>query len=330
MFPEHIEREVLPEPGSSDKINLEEGELIEEANKPHHREVELKLLVSQIVPEVVQELEATLRSICVPERVLAAEKSAQDWKRMAEMAVRKPEMFTNSLVKRDETHPVFLPLNEFLLHPMAAPLWRLQTRLNLAEDDINFKKWWKRIHSDPKFSPQQKVSRYLEMINMFIAAGDRFWPIMATNPTYLSIQRISSELAAMSGWLKASALELHSVVDAFVAASNDVAQGTQKVSEVRFAIRHLWPAGYQPEGLHFDGDPYINANLYEREDDTQCLVSPQFRVFAFNAGERWQDTQNHFAKRQKLTTPTHYARRQLDTNNLHAPKIPFSTMINRT
>ena len=309
--------------------DLEDGEIPDSDREPSLKDIELKLMVSQVVPEVVQELEGTLRAICVPERLVQAEKSAQDWRRMAEMAVRRPESFSRSIIDKNSTHPVHLPLKEFLLHPMASPIWRLQTRLGLAEVDFNFKKWWKKIHTDDKFSPEAKLGRYLEMINLFLAVGDNFWPIMATNPTYLSIQRIASELAAMAGWLKASALELRQVEDALTAAANDVAHSSQRVSEVRFAIKHLWPAGYQPDNLHFDGDPYANASLYAREDDTQCLVSPQFKLFAFNAQEKWQE--NHqFGKRQKLTTPTQYAKRKIEASSGYATKIPFSTMMNRT
>ena len=308
---------------------LEDGEISDSKSEFHSREIELKLLVSQIVPEVVQELENTLRTICVPERVAQAEKSAQDWRRMAEMAIRKPENFQTSILNKVSAHPVFLPLKEFLLHPMASPIWRLQTRLNLVEDDINFKKWWKKIHTDEKFSPELKLARYLEMINFFLSTGDHFWSTMATNPTYFSIQRIASELAAMAGWLKASALELRQVEEALTAAANDVAHSSQRVSEVRFAIRHLWPAGYQPENLHFDSDPYANASLYAREDDTQCLVSPQFKLFAFDIHEKWQD-KPLFGKRQKLTTPTQYAKRKIEANSAYATKMSFSTMMNRS
>ena len=310
-------------------VDLEDGEIPESNHDPSLKDIELKLLVSQVVPEVVQELEATIRAICVPERLLQAEKSAQDWRRMAEMAVRRPENFSKTILNKDSSHPVHLPLKEFLLHPMASPIWRLQTRLGLTEVDFNFKKWWKKIHTDDKYSPEAKLGRYLEMINLFLATGDNFWPIMATNPTYLSIQRIASELAAMAGWLKASALELRQVEEALTAAANDVAHSSQRVSEVRFAIRHLWPAGYQPENLHFEGDPYANASLYAREDDTQCLVSPQFKLFAFNVLEKWQENPQ-FGKRQRLTTPTQYAKRKIEATPSYPVKIPFSTMMNRT
>ena len=303
---------------------IEDGE-IQERQDSSLRDIELKLLVSQVVPEVVQELETTLRAICVPERVLQAEKSASDWRRMAEMAVRRPESFSKTIIGKEMSHPVHLPLKEFLLHPMASPIWRLQTRLSLNEVDINFKKWWKKIHTDDKYSPEAKLSRYLEMINLFLATGDHFWPTMATNPTYYSIQKVASELAAMAGWLKASALELRQVEDAFAAAANDVAHSSQRVSEVRFAMRHLWPAGFHPDNLHFDGDPYANASLYAREDDTQCLVSPQFKVFSFNVNEKWNE-QAHFNKRQKLTTPTQYAKRKIETTSSYTAKIPFSTL----
>ena len=308
---------------------LEDGEIPEPSQEPSLKEIELKLLVSQVVPEVVQELEGTLRAICVPERLSQAEKSAQDWRRMAEMAVRRPESFSKSILAKDSTHPVHLPLKEFLLHPMASPIWRLQTRLGLTEVDINLKKWWKKIHTDEKYHPEAKLGRYLEMVNLFLATGDHFWPIMATNPTYFSIQRIASELAAMAGWLKASALELRQVEDALAAAANDVAHSSQRVSEVRYAIRHVWPAGYQPDNLHFDGDPYSNASLYAREDDTQCLVSPQFKLFAFDAQEKWQENPP-FAKRQKLTTPSQYAKRKIEGTPAYPTKIPFSTMMNRS
>ena len=308
--------------------NLEEGEIMEPTPNAPPRDIELKLMLSQLVPEVVKELENTLRTICVPERILVAEKSAQDWQRMAEMAIRKPEMFKNSVLNKSESHPVFLPLKEFLNHPMSGPLWRLQTRLNVSDEDINFNKWWKKIHTDSKINPNQKLAKYLEMVNLFLATGDNFWPVMATNPTYFSIQRIASELAAMAGWLKASGLELHHLVEAYVAASNDVAQCTQKVSEVFFAIRFLWPAGYKPDELHFEGNPYSHASLYPREDDTQCLVTPQYKVFAFDAQEKWQNEQP--LKRQKLTNPSQFAKRRLDHNNSHVSRpMPFS-MIGRT
>ena len=342
MFPEHSDDQSsvdlnLASPGTALQLSneLEEGEIAEEMSSDGQipkMDIQIKLLISQLVPEVVKELEATIRTICVPERVTLAEQSAQDWKRMAEMAVRKPELFQNTLLKKDASHPVFLPLKEFLLHPVASPVWRLMTRLNLTEDDINFNKWWKRIHSDQKLAPPEKLARYLEMINMFLATGDRFWPVLATNPTYFSIQRISSELAAMAGWLRASALELHQVIEAFANASNDVAHGSQKVTEVRFAVRHLWPAGYKPENLHFDADPYLHADLYAREDDTQCLVHPQFKIFNFNANEVWHSDCQSYPKKHKLTTPTQYAKRKLDINQQMQPpaKIPFSTMFSRT
>ena len=335
MFPDEdpsvLNQVALPEEVNEPTIvhessleGLEEGEIPDQqANSL--RDIELKLLVSQVVPEVVQELEATLRAICVPERLVQAEKSASDWRRVAEMAIRRPENFSKSVINKELTHPVFLPLKEFLLHPMASPIWRLQTRLNLNEVDFNFKKWWKKIHTDDKHSPEAKLARYLEMINLFLATGDRFWPTMATNPTYYSIQRIASELAAMAGWLKASALELRQVEDALAAAANDVAHSSQRVSEVRFAIRHLWPAGFHPENLHFEGDPYANASLYAREDDTQCLVSPQFKLFSFNVNEKWNE-HAHYGKRQKLTTPTQYAKRKIETVSPYATKIPFSTL----
>ena len=331
MFPEEPVVGQIEYPEADDNIqqdeNLEEGEILEPHNTPP-RDLELKLMLSQIVPEVVKELENTLRTICVPERVLLAEKSAQDWQRMAEMAIRKPEIFKHSVLNRSESHPVFLPLKEFLNHPMSGPIWRLQTRLNLSDEDINFGKWWKRIHSDSKINPIQKLAKYLEMINLFLATGDNFWPVMATNPTYFSVQRVASELAAMAGWLKASALELHQLVEAYVAASNDVAQCTQKVSEVYFAIRFLWPAGYKPDELHFEGDPYVQASLYAREDDTQCLVTPQYKVFAFDAQEKWQNEQPF--KRHKLTNPSQFAKRKLEHNTTHASRpMPFS-MIGRT
>ena len=89
------------------------------------------------------------------------------------------------------------------------------------------------------------------------------------------------------------------------------------------------PAGYQPENLHFEADPYATASLYDREDDTQCLVSPQYKVFAFDADQKWQNNQP-FQKRQKLTTPSQYAKRKIDATMNHAAKIPFSTMMGRT
>ena len=139
--------------------NLEEGEIPEPISNGSSRDIELKLLLNQLVPEVVKELEETLRTICVPERLLLAEKSAKDWQRMAEMAVRKPEMFKNSVMNTNESHPVFLPLKEFLNHPMSGPLWRLQTRLNLTEEDINFNKWWKKNNNWDGFSNNKYIIR---------------------------------------------------------------------------------------------------------------------------------------------------------------------------
>ena len=96
---------------------------------------------------------------------------------------------------------------------------------------------------------------------------------MSTNPTYWSIQKISINLTVQANWLKASGLDLRDIQHRYYEAASQVAVGNPEVTQVMSVLDGLWPAGFKPINLHYDGNPFANTVLYSTDASTLCVKS---------------------------------------------------------
>ena len=100
---------------------------------------------------------------------------------------------------------------------------------------------------------------------------------VGTNITYWSIQKIATELTFQANWLKASGLELKELQNAYYEIASEITQGEPTVKHVSRSLERIWPAGFKPVNLHYDGEPYADTILFAQEDAAMCrkIVKPK-------------------------------------------------------
>ena len=104
---------------------------------------------------------------------------------------------------------------------------------------------------------------------------------MSTNPTYWSIQKIAVDLTFQANWLKSSGLELIEVQQKYYDAASAIAQSNSaQVSAIYEILAGLWPADFQPQNLHYDGEPFKQTTLFAQDDASLCvkIARPKVRL----------------------------------------------------
>ena len=135
--------------------------------------------MEQIISTVVNKLSTTLQSLCVSDRVVAAQKSANDWKEICKLMIANPEVINeklsisqgpNTLLRQigvDMSDPSKLTLAQFLASPLSAPMWRIISMFEITQFDPLLEKWWRNIKVDTK-DPWTKLNKYIQAMNYFI------------------------------------------------------------------------------------------------------------------------------------------------------------------
>ena len=174
-------------------------------------------------------------------------------------------------------HPCDQSWSQFMATPLSTPVWTLIMKLDIPPTAEVFTKWWKKIKSDTRFDAWKKLARYLQCLRYFNQASDAFWAQIGTNITYWSIQKIATELTFQANWLKASGMDLKDVQNAYYEVASELTQGDPTVKQVTKCLEKLWPAGFRPFNLHYDGEPYSSTILFALEDATLCrkIVKPK-------------------------------------------------------
>ena len=99
------------------------------------------------------------------------------------------------------------------------------------------------------------------------------------NPTYLSIQKICTELITQSNWLKASGLDLPKVLEKYGKIAAEIAMSSGKVDDIDRLLADIWPSGFRPHRLHYDSEPFAANTLYAQEDENLCDNSAKLKGF---------------------------------------------------
>ena len=172
-----------------------------------------QLAIDQIIHSVVDKLSTTLQSLCVSERVVQAQQTAQDWQDICRLMVANPEIINEKLsVNRapstvfkkigvDMTDPSKATLSQFLASPLSSPIWRVMMMFELNQDDPIFDKWWKKIKTDQK-DPFAKLSKYLQAASYFVNVAENLWTELSINPTAMSAQKIITHLTVLGDWIR--------------------------------------------------------------------------------------------------------------------------------
>ena len=174
-------------------------------------------------------------------------------------------------------HPCEQTWEQFMASPLSTPVWTVITKLDIPPTSEIFTRWWKKIKTDSRFDAWKKLARYLQSLRYFILESDGFWATMGTNPTYWSIQKIAVSLTHQANWLKASGLDLKETQNRYYDAASKITQGEPTVKMVLLTLEGLWPAGFKPVNLHYDGEPFAETILFAKDDDSMCrkLVRPK-------------------------------------------------------
>ena len=166
-----------------------------------------------IVNEVVNKITPTLQGLIVSDRVIEAQKTAEDWKTMCNLMASSPDIINEKLSLNNGPTKVFRRLNldmsdpsvvnwqQFLQTPMSQPIWKLMIAFEINQHDPIWDKWWKKIKNDPK-DPYIKLCKYLQALMNFHAVSDHFWMQMAINPTCWSAQKIIMFITSMGDWIR--------------------------------------------------------------------------------------------------------------------------------
>ena len=135
--------------------------------------------MEKIVSSVVDKLSTTLQSLCVSDRVVAAQRMADDWKGICKLMIANPEIINeklsvssgpNTLLKQigvDMSDPSKITLAQFLASPMSTPVWRIISIFEITQFDPLLEKWWRNIRADTK-DPWTKLNKYLQAISYFV------------------------------------------------------------------------------------------------------------------------------------------------------------------
>ena len=127
------------------------------------------------------------------------------------------------------------------------------------------------MKSDTRLDAWKKLARYLQCIRYFNHLSDQFWAGISTNPTYWSIQKISVSLTIQANWLKASGIDLRDIQTQYYDTASKIALGSGVVHHVIEKLDPLWPAGFKPVNLHYEGNPFRDTTLYSIDDSTLCV-----------------------------------------------------------
>ena len=256
------------------------------------QENDMKLILDRLVDK----LTPVLQTLCVTDRVAKAERNAEEWKTMANLIMSNPQFATSkmSIGPKNEgiglqkasmlgmgRHPMEQTWEMFIQTPLATPMWTLILKLDLHPTSSTFTRWWKKIRSDTRNDTWCKLSKYLQSVRYFNNASDEFWRKYAVNPTYFSIQRLSTELVTQANWLKASGLELQKVIDKYFDAAADIASSSGTVGDIDHVLVQLWPANFKPHRLHYENEPFLKATLFAQEDENLCDNTAQLKGFKF-------------------------------------------------
>ena len=172
-----------------------------------------QIAMDQIINSVVDKLSTTLQSLCVSERVVQAQQTAQDWQDICRLMVANPEIINEKLsVNRgpstvfkkigvDMTDPSKASLSQFLASPLSSSIWRIMIIFELNQDDPIFDKWWKKVKTDHK-DPWGKLSKYLQAAAYFVNVADNLWTELSINPTSMSAQKIITHLTVLGDWIR--------------------------------------------------------------------------------------------------------------------------------
>ena len=175
--------------------------------------VPLEEAMQDMVEKVVNKLTPTLQSLIVSERVLEAQKAAEDWKAICNLMASNPEVINEKLSIRNGPTQVFRRLNadlsdpstvtwtQFLQLPMSQPVWSLMINFEINQNDPIWEKWWKKIKNDHK-DAFTKMCKYLQALTNFNKISEIFWMQMALNPSAWSAQKIIMYLTAQGDWLR--------------------------------------------------------------------------------------------------------------------------------
>ena len=174
-------------------------------------------------------------------------------------------------------HPCEQSWAQFMKSPLSTPVWTLITKMDIPPTAEVFTKWWKKIKNDTRFDGWRKLARYLQCLRYFNQASDCFWLQIGTNMTYWSIQKIATELTFQANWLKASGLDLKDLQNTYYEIASEITQGDPTVKQVSRSLERIWPAGFKPVNLHYDGEPYADTILFAQEDAAMCrkIVKPK-------------------------------------------------------
>ena len=224
-----------------------------------------------------------LQSFCIDDRVHRAENEADSWKQVASLLAKHPNLRNDKwavskvnhlqpTAEKFPFHPKEQTLEQFMMTPVSAPVWTLAVKLNIPPMSNVLVKWWKKVNSDNRTDAWRKLAKYLQSLRYFNAASDQFWSQMSTNITYCSLQKIAVDLTFQANWLKSAGMDLQDIQHQYYDAASKIAQSEDaKVETVLEALEGLWPAGFKPSQLHYEGDPFRKTNLFAQDDASLCV-----------------------------------------------------------
>ena len=134
--------------------------------------------MNRIISSVVNKLSTTLQSLCVSDRVIEAQRSAQDWKELCKLMIANPELINEKLSVTQGPHTTFrricidvsdpskISVQQFMSSPMSAPIWKFMVVFEIHQHDPILEKWWKSIKTDK--DPWGKLCKYLQAVNNFL------------------------------------------------------------------------------------------------------------------------------------------------------------------
>ena len=247
--------------------------------KAHIKDGDIRLIVEQVIGQ----LAPMIQTFCVNDRVHRAESESDSWKQVANVLAKNPNLRNDKwamakaqslqpMAEKFPFHPNEQTLEQFMLTPVSAPLWTISVKLNIPPMSAVFAKWWKKVNSDSRTDAWRKLARYIQSLRYFNAASDQFWSQMSTNPTYWSIQKIAVDLTFQANWLKSAGLDLQDIQHQYYDAASKIAQSQDaKVETILEALEGLWPAGFKPVQLHYEGEPFRKTHLFAQDDSSLCV-----------------------------------------------------------
>ena len=288
-FPEEVQdleaAETSEETSEKDERVLEPSPLPPGPTSPvqvktvHAKDGDIRVIVEQVIGQ----LAPMIQTFCVNDRIHRAENESDSWKQVASLLAKNPNLRNDKwavpklpnlqpMAEKIPFHPNEQTLEQFMMTPVSTPVWTIAVKLNIPPMSAVFAKWWKKVNSDSRTDAWKKLARYLQSLRYFNAASDQFWSQMSTNPTYWSIQKIAVDLTFQANWLKSAGLELQDIQHQYYDAASKIAQSQDaKVETIMDALEGLWPAGFKPVQLHYEGEPFRKTFLFAQDDASLCV-----------------------------------------------------------